>query len=193
MSVGMNTNTTINDTAALAPIVAAFAHDPVARWMYPTDTQYFTHFPTFVRLFAGKAFATGSADVGAAGHAAALWLPPGCEPDDEPLGTFLSETIALDRQLELFSVIDQMSSFHPFTPHWYLPLIGVKPEWQGAGYGSRLLAQGLARCDADRLPAYLESSNPRNIPLYERHGFRVIGTIQAGNSPVLVPMLRPRQ
>ena len=28
--------------------------------------------------------------------------------------------------------------------------------------------------------AYLESSNPRNIPLYERHGFEALGEIQVG-------------
>ncbi len=48
----------------------------------------------------------------------------------------------------------------------------------------------LARVDAERLPAYLESSNPRNIPFYERHGFEVIGRIQSGATPVVTPMLR---
>jgi hypothetical protein len=42
--------------------------------------------------------------------------------------------------------------------------------------------------------AYLESSNLRNVPLYERHGFKVLGTIQAGGSPPITPMLRkPRR
>jgi ribosomal protein S18 acetylase RimI-like enzyme len=54
-----------------------------------------------------------------------------------------------------------------------------------------LLTQALARCDADGLPAYLESSNPRNIPLYQRHGFEILGRIQVGDSPVLTPMRRP--
>jgi hypothetical protein len=40
------------------------------------------------------------------------------------------------------------------------------------------------------VPAYLESSNPANVPLYERHGFRALGTIQAGSSPTIFPMLR---
>jgi ribosomal protein S18 acetylase RimI-like enzyme len=46
------------------------------------------------------------------------------------------------------------------------------------------------RCDRDGLPAYLESSNPRNISLYQRHGFEVVGRIQAGTSPVMTPMYR---
>jgi RimJ/RimL family protein N-acetyltransferase len=48
----------------------------------------------------------------------------------------------------------------------------------------------LKRCDRDRLPAYLESSNPANIAFYERHGFELLGTIQVGTSPPIFPMVR---
>jgi ribosomal protein S18 acetylase RimI-like enzyme len=87
-------------------------------------------------------------------------------------------------------VFEQMASFHPQEPHWYLPLIGVDPARQGQHLGDRLMAHALARCDADGLPAYLESSNPRNISFYQRHGFVELGKIQAGSSPTIVPMLR---
>jgi ribosomal protein S18 acetylase RimI-like enzyme len=52
------------------------------------------------------------------------------------------------------------------------------------------MEHALSRCDAEGLPAYLESSNPRNIPLYQRHGFEILGKIQVGSSPPVVPMLR---
>jgi hypothetical protein len=52
------------------------------------------------------------------------------------------------------------------------------------------MAYALARCDRDHAPAYLESSNPRNIPFYSRHGFEPLGAIQVGSSPTVVPMLR---
>lgn len=52
------------------------------------------------------------------------------------------------------------------------------------------MKHALRRVDEDRLPAYLESSNPRNISLYERHGFEVVGEIQVGKSPVMTPMIR---
>jgi ribosomal protein S18 acetylase RimI-like enzyme len=58
------------------------------------------------------------------------------------------------------------------------------------GYGSALLRYALQQCDRDGVAAYLESSNPRNISLYERHGFAKLGSIQAGTSPTMVPMLR---
>ncbi len=38
--------------------------------------------------------------------------------------------------------------------------------------------------------AYLESTNPLNVPLYERHGFEVVGTIEVGDAPAVYPMVR---
>jgi ribosomal protein S18 acetylase RimI-like enzyme len=84
-----------------------------------------------------------------------------------------------------------MGKYHPQEPHWYLPLIGVDPAHQGKGFGSALLGHALEICDRDHLPAYLESSNPLNIPLYRRHGFELLDTLQVGSSPPVFPMLRP--
>ena len=52
------------------------------------------------------------------------------------------------------------------------------------------MRHALARCDEERALAYLESSNPRNISLYERHGFEVMGAIEVGAAPLVTPMLR---
>jgi ribosomal protein S18 acetylase RimI-like enzyme len=83
-----------------------------------------------------------------------------------------------------------MGSFHPEEPHWYLPLIGVDPSHQARGYGSMLMKHALERCDREEKLAYLESSNPRNLSLYIRHGFELIGTIQVADAPPVFPMRR---
>jgi ribosomal protein S18 acetylase RimI-like enzyme len=101
--------------------------------------------------------------------------------------------VAESDQEQVFAVLEQMGSYHPSEPHWYLPLIGVDPTRQGRGYGSALLQHALRRCDEDQTLAYLESSNPANVSLYERHGFEVVGTIQAGASPTFYPMVRKPQ
>jgi ribosomal protein S18 acetylase RimI-like enzyme len=83
-----------------------------------------------------------------------------------------------------------MGKHHPSEPHWYLPLIGVDPAHQGRGHGDALMSYALKWCDRDQVPAYLESTNSRNISLYRRHGFAPVGQIQAGSSPTIIPMLR---
>jgi hypothetical protein len=50
----------------------------------------------------------------------------------------------------------------------------------------------LDRTDREEQIAYLESTNPANIPLYQRHGFEVIGTIQVDEAPPIFPMSRRR-
>jgi hypothetical protein len=47
---------------AINTIKMAFSADPAARWMYPDSQQYWEHFQSFVKAFAGAAFEHGSAD-----------------------------------------------------------------------------------------------------------------------------------
>jgi len=138
----------------------------------------------------GNGFAHGTVHLVEGGSAAAMWLPPGVLADSERLEALIGQHAPQDRLADMTRVFEQMGKFHPEEPCWYLPLIGVDPTSQGQGYGSALLRYALEHVDRTSAPAYLESSNPRNVPLYERHGFEVLGSIQAGSSPTIVPMLR---
>ena len=135
--------------------------------------------------------AAGTGFLAQDGAAAALWLPPGVESDSDAIQAALSDYVAEDRLEVMGQVVEGMGQYHPHEPHWYLALVGVDPARQGLGLGSAILKESLKRCDADGVVAYLESSNPKNIPLYERHGFEVMGVIQPGDFPPLYPMLRP--
>lgn len=171
-------------------ITLAFAADPMVRWAFPDPATYLAVMPQIAAAFGGNGFPHGSAHFIDGGMGAAMWLPPGVMPDNERLAALVEEHGPADRQDDMTQVFEQMERYHPSDPCWYLPLIGVDPAHQGRGCGSALLQYALARCDRDGIPAYLESSNPRNISLYLRHGFEVIGDIQAGSSPTMAPMLR---
>jgi ribosomal protein S18 acetylase RimI-like enzyme len=182
---------TIEEQAAVESlIVLAFSTDPMARWSLGRAERYLAVMPQLVRAFGGRAFAAGTAHVVEGFGGAALWLPPGVEADVERLGAIMQEHVEPSILPDAMRVFEEMDRFHPQGPLWYLPLIGVDPTAQNQGNGSALLEYALARSDEDGLPAYLESSNPRNITLYQRHGFEILGTIQVGSSPRLVPMLR---
>jgi ribosomal protein S18 acetylase RimI-like enzyme len=182
---------TAADAERVTSVLAlAFGADPVMRWAFPDPHQYLASWSGFVTAFGGRAFDQGTAYCTEDYAGGALWLPPGIHPDEDALVALLERSVVEHTRSEVFAVLEQAGTYHPSEPHWYLPIIGVDPHLQGKGYGSALLRHALAQCDRDSTMAYLESSNPANLPLYERHGFEILGTIRAGASPTIWPMLR---
>lgn len=175
---------------AIASIVAAFITDPVNRYAMPTPQLYLGTMPLVTKHFGGAALEEGTAWVAGDFAGAALWLPPGAESDHEALGALMLERLPADRLPEMGAMVEQMGQYHPEEKHWYLAMLGVDPHVRGRGLGGALLTESLERVDQDHLPAYLESSNPRNISLYLRHGFEIIGEIKVGKVPVVTPMIR---
>jgi ribosomal protein S18 acetylase RimI-like enzyme len=175
----------------LQTIVLGFSADPMARWATPDPAVYLDRRDEFFDAFGGAAFDHGTAFVADDGAAVATWLPPGVEADNERMDAIMAEQTPESRQDEMDTLFARMKETHLREPHWYLPLIAADPARQGQGLGTFLMEAAIARIDADGRPAYLESSNPRNIPLYERFGFESIGEIKTETSPVLTPMVRP--
>ena len=152
----------------------AFWDDPVMRFLIPTGD---TPLRQLMKLESKSALKQDTAYTTADGGSVALWKPPGKWRTS--MGELLSMaplTIsALRRRLLLgLSVLSAVEKKHPNDPpHWYLAVLGTEPASQGKGNGSAVLQPVLQRCDAEGEPAYLESSKEKNIPFYERHGFRV--------------------
>jgi ribosomal protein S18 acetylase RimI-like enzyme len=95
------------------------------------------------------------------------------------------------RTASILGGLERMEARHPHDPpHWYLFILGTEQAAQGRGLGSALLAQVLARVDADGTSAYLESSNERNIALYGRHGFEMTNEVAIPGGPRIWPMWR---
>jgi GNAT superfamily N-acetyltransferase len=174
----------------LAALTLAFSGDPPCRWAWPDSQQYLEAFPLFARAFGGGAIVHGTAQYYEGFSGVAFWLPPGAAPDEESLVKVIEDTVADERKGAMFSMFEQMDALHPLEAHWHLPLIGVDPVHQGKGIGSALLSHVLNLCDALKVSAYLEATSPRNVPLYEGHGFEKVGSIQAADSPQIIPMLR---
>ena len=190
MTTTIKTALASDEASIFSILTLAFSTDPMARWSLPDPAKYLATFPSLAKAFGGNTFGRNTAYIADGFVGAALWLPPGGKSDEESLTKLFDENVDDDIKEHMTGIFEQMEKFHPTEPHWYLPMIGVDPAHQGAGVGSALMTEALKAVDRDGLIAYLESSNPKNISLYERHGFEVIGEIQSGNSPVLRPMLR---
>jgi GNAT superfamily N-acetyltransferase len=125
---------------------------------------------------------------------AALWHQPGYDhhqPDDPDagsladLGRYTSDEI---RRLAILSAT--MQEAHPHAPHWYLSVLSTRPTHQSRGLGAAVLQPVLAQADAEGVPCYLESTNPRNRTLYRREGFVDLDEIQLDGGPSLLQMWR---
>ncbi len=177
-------------------LAQAFYDDPHFRWFVRDDTKRmralergFSTFISRIWLRPNEGY-THEQLIGAA-----LWMPPNTW-HTSPLAQLLVLP-AIVRNLRadtprLLKALTFIEKKHPREPqHWYLPIVGVTPAWQGRGYGAALLRAVLDRCDADRVPAYLEASSARSRDLYERSGFEAIEECRyADDGPPLWRMWR---
>ena len=175
----------------LHTILMGFSTDPFVRWICPDALSYSKFIGAF-DAFGGGAIENSSAYVCGNFQGAALWLPPAQESDEERFIQEVEANVLPERHETLFRILDEMEGYHPHGDCWYLPLIAVDPVYQNQGIGSQLMKYALNKVDSDALPAYLESSNPKNISLYERYGFEIMGRIQIADAPPIHPMIRER-
>lgn len=175
----------------------AFTTDPVfGEWLLGGRSDVEARLTRVFGGFVGAAERVGSGHVlvEPGRRSASVWRPPG--QWKAPLSDLVRNGPMMlrafgsrvPRSLRLLACVEKA---HPREPHWYLEAIGTVPEAQGQGYGATVLAPMLERCDAEGLPAYLESSNQRNLPFYERHGFTAMPLFALPpGCPVITPMWR---
>jgi ribosomal protein S18 acetylase RimI-like enzyme len=154
----------------------SFVRDPMFNWVFPKVQLY----PYFFRMLVRDVYLPrGIVHIEGQGRAAALWLPPQERLQVAPRLGLLEFGVRLIREDGLRPVwrLRQQGLVFarhlPREPHYYLQFLGCRQQDQGHGFGAALLKQGTRICDERGMPAYLESSNIRNLPLYQRHGFEI--------------------
>jgi GNAT superfamily N-acetyltransferase len=184
------------DAAAMAAGLAdAFGDDPVFRWFSGQDDCEQRMRPFWravvresVRPADHLCFAWRDGDGSAVWRGVNRWKVAFPEVVRSTPGMVAALRLRVPVALRYLSTMEKA---HPTEPHYYLEFIGTRRARQGQGGGTKLLAPMLARCDDEGVGAYLESSNPRNVPFYARHGFverdRIIG---APGAPPVTPMWR---
>jgi ribosomal protein S18 acetylase RimI-like enzyme len=155
-------------------VVAAFVADPAYRYFFPDDDTYDRYATTFTEYLFDKRVGLGTVWIAAGGAVAALWDPPHEPSQPGPTLDLPAEVMARINAYE--AVVHPLL---PSEPHWYLGVLATHPDHAGRRWGRAVMAAGVTTAHAEGLAAYLETTNPSNVDLYQRAGWQVVG--QAGN------------
>ena len=190
-----------DDVALVAEIAAGgFADDPVMGWVFPDPATRESALRVVFDLIARRYLAKEGLVHLLDRSCTAMWERPGPggaavepareEPQDEPSPEVAA--VLTSEVVERFAVVEAaLVENRPHDrPHWYLGILSTIPERQSRGLGGQIMAPVLSVCDSEGWPAYLESSNPRNLAFYFRHGFVQTGEITLADGPSLYPMWR---
>ncbi len=182
----------------------AFTNDPFFGWALDRGTGtratavHRTRLGTWMRHAVKAAHGMGHCflvedEAAGSARAAALWAPPDLSffgPERWSAVWSLVEGSNGPRSGLVGEGFSLIAEQHPEVPHYYLSTVGVRQRHRGGGLGSALLGRVLSVCDREGVGAYLESSNPENVGLYERHGFSVRAELTMPEGPLVIPMWR---
>jgi GNAT superfamily N-acetyltransferase len=182
--------------AVIDTITVAFHNDPVWSWAFPDADARPAQFRRWWPLLVQGALAQGFTWLTDGAETISVWVRP-----NQPELTDEAEARVLPTLEELLgarsrTVLEGLLRFetaHPHDePHYYLSFVATHDDHRGQGIGEQLLAQNLALIDAERMPAYLESSNPKNLERYGRLGFEPRDEFSMpDNGPPVTTMWRP--
>ncbi|TSD55836.1 GNAT family N-acetyltransferase [Aeromicrobium piscarium] len=171
---------------AAAALAAAFDDYPWTRWTVPKD-EYPRRLEELQAIYLAHAVDHGLVLVDEGVRAVIAFVPPSAP---EPGSAALGRIVALHG--DRLDAVAGAATPSPPTGAWELATLGVHPDHRGEGLGSRITTAGLdvvAELDPGASVA-LETSDERNVRLYERLGFRLTATTPIDRGPTVYSMLR---
>jgi GNAT superfamily N-acetyltransferase len=175
----------------------AFRSDPVHRWMFPSELERAWGSARMFRVLLEQGLRRAVVLCPEDRSGASIWVPPAPAPERPwHVADYLGRmaVAAVGRPLRAARIGYLMERMHPRERHWYLFVLGVRGAARGKGVSSMLMDPVLRHCDESGGLAYLESSNPDNVPLYGRRGFAVESEVRIAPSgpPVWRMFRQPR-
>ncbi len=153
-----------------------FIDDPIVRWPLPDAPDVDARIrQTFASIYLGIADQGVIWEAGDA-EGFAVWIPAGGAEDmfESDAGAQRSLAPLTDDDGARYSVLWDWIEARVPDDVWYLDALGVEPSRQGLGIGGALIRHGLEAARAAGVAAFLETGTARNVPYYERFGFRVV-------------------
>ena len=172
-----------DEPAAVAALAAAFAGYPLFAVLSPNAKRRPRVITEFCRFLLRMSVRCDAAFSTADRAAVACAWPPGSEWPSwwdgfraGGPGLFWRLGWRGARRLtRLEAEFDAGRARHIPGPHWYVQLLGVRPEVQGKGLSRAVLRPIFDAADCDRVPVYLETATEPNVAIYRKLGFEVRG------------------
>jgi GNAT superfamily N-acetyltransferase len=73
----------------------------------------------------------------------------------------------------LSNAIEEAKKSLNLDSYIHLLIMGVSQEFQGKGFGGKLLRALIEKAETERTPIYLETQKEENINFYKKYGFSV--------------------
>mgnify|MGYP006143775873 FL=1 len=173
---------------AVKVLLLAFSSDPFQRYLMSDPVIYLQNSTIWFNNAVSQSISI-QALLGTEGHSGvAVWFPPEHAVQFEALEETYKD-FSSSIQKDIFQYFGEFEKNKP-KDAWYLEYLGVDPRSHSLGLGSLILKNSLSKIDDLHQSAYLESSNPRNMSLYERHGFNTVNKFQFGDGPPIHTMFR---
>jgi GNAT superfamily N-acetyltransferase len=170
-------------------LCAAFQDYPVMRYVLKdAGVDFERRLPQLIAYLTESRFCRGYPVLGVEDGerlaAAANVNPPRTLPPPDSLTAryaTLRERIGADAIARFEAFGAACDGLEPDEPHYYLGMIGVRPEHQGRGLARLLLDElhAMSARDPESRGVVLTTETEANLPLYEHFGYRILGQGQA--------------
>ena len=173
-----------DERAAVASLSAAFANYECLVALCPDQARRRWVTEAFARFLFRLSVRTGVVHATRDRAAIVCALPPGTEwPSEWDYVRYGALSVAWRLRVRSGLWFMRRGAWFDFTrarhmgerPHWYIHLLGVRPEAQGRGLSRAVMRPIFDAADRDRVPVYLETMPEANVAIYERLGFRLAG------------------
>lgn len=180
---------------AVAMLTESFREDPHINWYSGNGPRKRQKIRALMAYAFEKSLANGDVYITEEQTAVAIWKN---QPQQRMSWGLLWETLRFllvygpGKVMAISKLDQQIEAKYPAgRPKYYLWVLGTHPDHQGKGLGSRLMNPLLAEAEHRGLEVYLETTNIRNLPIYEKKGFAPYDKLSVpGNPPISIYFLK---
>jgi GNAT superfamily N-acetyltransferase len=158
-------------------LTQSFDKELLTKWVVKQDTRRTRRMQALMDYAFEKAFPTNEIYLSQENAGVAIWDYPNQKKTTlQSIWrdiAFAFTVCSPERAFQIAKMESYIQGMHPKSKFLHLWFLGVLPPYQGKGVGSSLMNPVLLQCDQEKLPVYLETSNPKNVAIYSKKGFKV--------------------